>query len=226
MGYRPADSATTPDFLTSITNPAERLLRQDCVHPVPSTPDDFALFWKRSDHRARLPEDIKAWNTEYNVFCEHVTVFRAWQQERKHLSRYSSLSQNEHTQLTLCRSTSQTPFNIGVARQLSTCITRAFQRLRGNHIPVVSNIIGNCVMSVILGTVFYDLKEDTSSIYGRGVLLFFVVLLNTFLGAFEVSFVFSIVVIFQLNIMDRVLRYGSNVQLLRSIFNMRSTIQV
>lgn len=33
---------------------------------------------------------------------------------------------------------------------------------------------------------FFDLEEDTSSIYGWGVLLFFTGLLNTFLGAFEV----------------------------------------
>lgn len=35
----------------------------------------------------------------------------------------------------------------------------------------------------------FDLKEDTSSMYGRGVLLFFTVVLNTFLGAFEVRLI-------------------------------------
>lgn len=43
-------------------------------------------------------------------------------------------------------------------------------------------------MSIILGSMFYDLPQDSSSFFGRGVLLFFTVLLNTFLGAFEVSF--------------------------------------
>ena len=42
-------------------------------------------------------------------------------------------------------------------------------------------------MSIILGSIFYNLSGDTNSFFGRGVLLFFTVLLNTFLGAFEVS---------------------------------------
>ena len=63
---------------------------------------------------------------------------------------------------------------------------RGFQRLRGDLTAPLSNIAGNCVMSIILGSMFYNLAEDTSSFYGRGVLLFFTVLLNTFLGAFEV----------------------------------------
>jgi ATP-binding cassette subfamily G (WHITE) protein 2 (PDR) len=63
---------------------------------------------------------------------------------------------------------------------------RGFQRLRGDLTAPLSNIAGNCVMSIILGSMFYHLPEDSSSFYGRGVLLFFTVLLNTFLGAFEV----------------------------------------
>ena len=41
-------------------------------------------------------------------------------------------------------------------------------------------------MKIILGSMFYNMPGDTGSFYGRGVLLFFTVLLNTFLGAFEV----------------------------------------
>lgn len=47
-------------------------------------------------------------------------------------------------------------------------------------------------MSIILGSMFYNMPTDTSSFFGRGVLLFFTVLLNAFLGAFEVSLVCNI----------------------------------
>ena len=41
-------------------------------------------------------------------------------------------------------------------------------------------------MSIIVGSMFYNMPEDTSSFFGREVLLFFTILLNTVLGAFEV----------------------------------------
>ncbi|KAH6710868.1 AtrD, ABC-transporter [Leptodontidium sp. MPI-SDFR-AT-0119] len=53
------------------------------------------------------------------------------------------------------------------------------------HLCLISGIAGNAIISIILGSVFYNLAEDTSSFYGRGVLIFFTVLMNTFLGNFE-----------------------------------------
>ena len=41
-------------------------------------------------------------------------------------------------------------------------------------------------MAIIIGSLFYNLPNDTSSFFGRGVLLFFTILTNAFLGAFEV----------------------------------------
>ena len=76
---------------------------------------------------------------------------------------------------------------VGFTRQISLCSQRAIQVLGNDFAPPISNIIGNTIMSIILGSMFYNLQEDTASFFGRGVLLFFTVLLNTFLGAFEVS---------------------------------------
>jgi len=50
----------------------------------------------------------------------------------------------------------------------------------------LTQLIGNTIMALIIGSVFYNLPEDTSSFYGRGALLFFAVLLNAFASALEV----------------------------------------
>ena len=71
--------------------------------------------------------------------------------------------------------------------QVVLCITRGFQHLIGDLTPPISGIAGNCIISIILGSMFYNMPEDSSSFFGRGVLLFFTVLTNMFLGAFEVS---------------------------------------
>lgn len=46
-------------------------------------------------------------------------------------------------------------------------------------------IAGNAIVSLILGSMFYNMPDDTSSFFGRGVLLFFTILTNTFLASFE-----------------------------------------
>lgn len=58
MGYHCPDRQTTADFLTSLTNPSERLAQPGFEDRVPRTPDEFAEAWKRSDARAQLLKDI------------------------------------------------------------------------------------------------------------------------------------------------------------------------
>jgi len=65
-------------------------------------------------------------------------------------------------------------------------LIRGFQRLRGDASLTLSALFGNFFISLIIGSVFYDLPQDTSSFFGRGVLLFYAVLLNAFSSALEV----------------------------------------
>ena len=70
--------------------------------------------------------------------------------------------------------------------QTKLCIERGFQRLRGDMSLAISGIIGNSVMALIIGSVFYNMQPTTSSFYSRGALLFFAILLNAFGSSLEV----------------------------------------
>ena len=53
-------------------------------------------------------------------------------------------------------------------------------------------------MSLIVGSVFYNLGQDTSSFFQRGALLFFACLMNAFASALEVSYpIFACAVCFE-----------------------------
>lgn len=80
MGFECPERATTGDFLTSLTNPAERVVREGFENRVPRTPDEFADAWKRSEDRARLLREIEAFEREYPIGGEHLQHF---QQSRK-----------------------------------------------------------------------------------------------------------------------------------------------
>lgn len=76
MGFHCAERATTGDFLTSLTNPAERIIRPGFEGRVPKTPDEFAAAWKRSDERARLMREIEDFEQEFPIGGEHLQLFQ------------------------------------------------------------------------------------------------------------------------------------------------------
>jgi hypothetical protein len=77
---------------------------------------------------------------------------------------------------------------MSVWEQVNLCMIRGFQRLKGDASLTLSQLIGNFIMALIIGSVFYRLDNDTGSFYSRGALLFFAVLLNAFGSALEVCF--------------------------------------
>ncbi len=65
MGFDCPEQATTPDFLTSLTSPAERHARPGWEGRVPKTPKEFAAAWKASETYAQLQRDLEAYDSKY-----------------------------------------------------------------------------------------------------------------------------------------------------------------
>jgi ATP-binding cassette subfamily G (WHITE) protein 2 (PDR) len=63
---------------------------------------------------------------------------------------------------------------------------RGFQRLAGDYSFIIAGSVGNSIMALIIGSVFYNLPDDTSGLYSRGSLLFFAILLNAFSSQLEI----------------------------------------
>jgi ATP-binding cassette subfamily G (WHITE) protein 2 (PDR) len=70
--------------------------------------------------------------------------------------------------------------------QVKLCIDRGFQRLQGDMSLMLTGFIGNACMALIIGSVFYNLKNETSALYSRGALLFFAILMAAFQSSLEV----------------------------------------
>ncbi len=70
--------------------------------------------------------------------------------------------------------------------QVRLCISRGFQRLRGDMTLFFTALFGNFIMALIIGSIFYNLDNTSSSFYSRGALLFFAVLMNAFSSVLEV----------------------------------------
>ncbi|OOF95383.1 hypothetical protein ASPCADRAFT_207854 [Aspergillus carbonarius ITEM 5010] len=169
MGFECPERQTTADFLTSLTSPAERIVKPGYEGRVPQTPDEFAAAWRNSEAHAKLLREIAEYNQEYAIGGESLGKFIE--------SRKAMQSKNQRV---------KSPYTISLYEQVKLCLIRGFQRLQGDASLTISQLVGNFIMALIIGSVFYNLEPTTSSFYSRGALLFFAVLLNAFSSALEI----------------------------------------
>ncbi|KAJ7695504.1 hypothetical protein B0H17DRAFT_1056061 [Mycena rosella] len=168
-GFVCAPRQTTGDFLTSLTNPAERIIAEGFEKRVPRTADEFARVWRESAEYQTLLKEIAAYNAEYPLGGEALTKFRSSRQ----LQQSKSIS-------------SKSPYTISVRRQIALCMERGFQRLQNDLTNFYTTVLGNFGMTLIISSVFYNLKDSTTSFYSRGALLFYAVLINAFASSLEI----------------------------------------
>lgn len=67
MGYECKPGQSTPDFLTSLTNASERIIRPGCEGKVPKNPSEFVRYWKQSSEHSQLLLDIDVYNARHPI---------------------------------------------------------------------------------------------------------------------------------------------------------------
>lgn len=169
MGFHCPDRQTTADFLTSLTSPSERLVREGYEHLVPRTPDEFAARWKESTDRQQLLSEIEAFQNEFPLHSEKYDEF----------SRSRAAEKAKGTR-------ARSPYTLSYFMQVRLCLWRGFVRLKGDMSMTLTSVFGNIIMSLIVSSVFFNLDETTNSFFQRGALLFFAILLNAFASALEI----------------------------------------
>ncbi|KAJ5995548.1 hypothetical protein N7481_002525 [Penicillium waksmanii] len=162
MGFDCPGRQTTADFLTSLTSPTERRVKPGYEARVPRTPEEFAQRWQTSSECARLLREIDTFDKEHPIGGQSLANF------------------NE------ARRVSSPPYTLSVVEQINLNVKRGFLRLRADMSLFYSALFGNFFISLILGSVFYNLASDTSTFYSREVLLFYAVLLAAFASALEI----------------------------------------
>ncbi|KAG4262351.1 multidrug resistance protein CDR1 [Fusarium proliferatum] len=173
LGFECPDRQTTPDFLTSMTSPQERRVRPGFESSAPRTPQEFASRWQSSPQRKTLLHEIAAYE------ANHPPSLR--------LEEYKSSRRAEQFKNQRAKS----PYTISYAAQVKLTLWRGWRRLLADPGFTIASLIFNLIMALVLGTMFYDLKDDSSSFYYRGGLIFFALLFNAFASQLEVLTVYA-----------------------------------
>ncbi|KAK1716655.1 multidrug resistance protein CDR1 [Colletotrichum lupini] len=169
LGFECPARQTTPDFLTSMTAPTERVIRPGWESRVPRTPDEFAACWKESRECAALKQQIEQYKTDHPLDGPDAEVFRNQKQ--------SVQAKNQRL---------KSPFILSYGQQVKLCLWRGFKLLKGDPSLTLFSLIANSCTALIMSSLFYNLPENTSSFYSRSAVLFVAILANAFSSALEI----------------------------------------
>ncbi|KLJ11567.1 ATPase [Blastomyces silverae] len=161
MGFVCPSRQTDADFLTSMTSHLERVVQPGYEGRIPRTPDEFAARWKASTQRTQLVQAIERYNAKFALDGEYLDKFK--QSRRAQQAKAQRVS---------------SPYTLSYVQQVKLCLWRGYQRLRGDPSITISSLFGNTIVALVIASIFYNLKPDTSSFFPRGALLFFAVLMN------------------------------------------------
>lgn len=173
LGFHCPDRQTVPDFLTSMTSPHERLVKPGFEHSVPRTPIDFVHRWSESKQRLDLVREVEAYEKNHPS------------QER--LAEYQQSRRLEQARLQRTGSA----YTISYIQQVNLTFWRAWRRLLADQGFTIASLLFSLIMALILGSMFYNLKEDTTSFYYRGGIIFFSLMFNAFASQLEVLTIYA-----------------------------------
>lgn len=169
LGFLCPSGSTVPDFLTSMTNPSERVVHPAFKKSAPRTSDDFALAWKTSQHRKRLQQEISDYKTTYPFHNQQVQAFaQARQQEKAKFQR------------------SKSPYTLNYPQQIQLCVWRGLKLLKGDPTITLVQLVANFIQFLLLSSVFYNLDKTSDSLFHRGMVIFNSLILNAFASILEI----------------------------------------
>ncbi|KAL1961696.1 hypothetical protein VTN77DRAFT_1300 [Rasamsonia byssochlamydoides] len=174
MGFLCGPRETTAEFLTSITDPVARRVKDGFEQRVPRTPEEFVSRWKDSMYYKKLIAEIE----------EHEKIYP---RGGSGLQNFKSVQAAEKSSWTRSRS----PYTIDMARQFMATYVRAYQRILGDKAYTLSIVVTMAVVALVIGSMFYDIPEDTSGFFSKGGVIFFSVLFNILVNFAEISAQFS-----------------------------------
>ncbi|KAE8362635.1 P-loop containing nucleoside triphosphate hydrolase protein [Aspergillus caelatus] len=161
---------------------AEYFIRLGFIRPPRATTADFLTSLTNAKERRVRPgfeAQVPRTPDEFAVAWRRSPEWQAIRKEVEEFDQLHSPLDRERDHPVIYQTT--------VAHQVRTCLGRAFVRSRHSVPGIVSGVIGNIILAIILGSVFYNLAEDTASFQARSILIFYATMMNACLPAFEVN---------------------------------------
>ncbi|KAJ2796367.1 ATP-binding cassette transporter snq2, partial [Coemansia guatemalensis] len=169
--YKPPRQ-TTSDFLTGLTKLNERRVRSGWENRVPTTAVEFEQKWRESPEYHEMRKDVEA-------FGSRISQDGRGQELRELIDRTKMGTEK-------LRMRRRSPYTTTFILQFYMLLVREWEIFVGAPAMIIFRVIYNIAFAIIVGTLFIQLPQNTSSFFIRGGLLFFSLLFNTFTSMSEV----------------------------------------
>ncbi|CAO3689827.1 unnamed protein product [Umbelopsis vinacea] len=167
MGYTCEPRKSTPDFLTGITNPNERIVAKGFEGKVPETPEQFESYFLESQDYKELLSNM----AEYEARIEReqpAEEFKAYVHEIKQKGVAN-----------------QSVYSVNFYEQVRALTIRQFQILLGDKHALYERYFSVLIQAFIYASVFYQMSLNSTGAFQRGGALLASLLFNAFLSQAE-----------------------------------------
>lgn len=168
LGFFCDDAANVADFLTGVTVPSERRIREGYESKFPRTAEEIRTEYQKTSIRTEMekeydyPESQEA-RVHTDEFHEAITYDKA-----KFLPKNS-------------------PLTTSFTTQVKACVTRQYQILWGDKPTFFIKQFATLIQALVVGSLFYAAPLNSSGLFFKSGSIFFSLLYNSLMALSEVT---------------------------------------
>ncbi len=166
LGFRRPQRWTTADFLTSVTDPHERQIREGYEDRIPRSAEQFEAAFKKSQLFATNVQDVE--NFEADA-------------ERQRQDRLAAST----------KATKEKNYTLPFYKQVWACTHRQGLVMLGDKQSLGGKWGGILFQALIVGSLFFNMPKTSAGVFERGGVMFFMLLFNALLALAELTSAFS-----------------------------------
>ncbi|RDL34441.1 putative ATP-binding cassette multidrug transport protein [Venustampulla echinocandica] len=172
LGFFCNDAANVADFLTGVTVPSERKIREGYEDSFPRTSDDIRAAYEKSTIKAEMEAEYSYPTSD--IAKSNTEDFREGVQNQKHRSLAK-----------------KSPFTVSFVTQVRACVTRQYQILWGDKASFLIKQFSTLAQALIAGSMFYNAPANSGGLFLKSGAVFLALLFNCLLAMSEVTDSFS-----------------------------------
>jgi ATP-binding cassette, subfamily G (WHITE), member 2, SNQ2 len=172
LGFVCNDGANVADYLTGVTVPTERKIREGFEATYPRTGDSIRAEYKKDPIHAAMLAEYDYPTTD--IAKERTKAFREIIQQEKHKSLPK-----------------KSPLTVSFYTQVRAAVTRQYQILWGDKATFIIKQASTLAQALIAGSLFYNAPPNSAGLFVKSGALFFALLFNSLLAMSEVTSSFS-----------------------------------
>ena len=168
LGFECVARSTTADFLTSITDPRARQIKDGSN--APTDVEALEQAYIKSDVAKEMLEDMDSFEAHF---------------KEKHLDESFKDVESDK------KGKRKSVYALAFHKQVWYCTIRQYQIAFGDKVSLIGKNVSAVFQALIIGSLFYNAPKTTNGAFLRGGVLFFSLLFNALLSLAELSGAFS-----------------------------------